>query len=1402
MSRLSYLIVLLCFFSNVQAQKFDFTIAGEDKSNPHQGCDGDEFTFEVKVTGSAVIDSLFVLIDNKRVIRFRDWQRDGNIYRLKLNLNRGKYLPKLMYKADGGINPGTKPYSDTIVVFDNPTADFEITGDTAQCHRGNKFCFKNISRPGLDEAPFEKGFYTDGAGGISTSLDTCFSYWSSGAFDICFSVEDTNGCSDLICKFDYLEVHSRLSPYLLFTEAVGCDSTILNIENKTQTDTSKILYWKYDWGDGHVSEFNKKDFANDWEQATHTYKKNGTFSPKMVIENIYGCKDSFQLTNSIKNIRVNLDFKVKEQSPYCVGDSVTFDWKGHPELTRFQWTFGDPKSGLRNVDRQNFSPTHVFDSEPGAYPIKLSAKAADCPERDTVICCLHVNGPQAMIKPPSTKTEGNQGKYPEKIDKRILMRLNNDAWFMPNLTKITYSKIKKVTPYAISFKTHYLGDTLPFSNGATVPASYIKARMVSTEKDSVIFVTDTFDYALDGLPLIWRRGDPIPSYDMYRHFTNMFANPINRNAVHDHLQHADYRQDSLVIDFPNYSMKYRFSEPFGTTNGIIPRYGDDFAALSSASYPDYPFASDSLESFWDFDDPAAPNCISTHANPNPYCRYSKEKTPRHIFSDRGCFNVSLAMTDLQTGCSHTTNFPVSFEKPVASFDTSKYKEMTWLKQNELLKKGTPIEGMGLRLEGSGCPSHGISGFMEIHLDGTEPNCGTRTNHWFIGDAEKHCSTKVYIKDNTGNVVDSTYRNCHWIEASTLQLLGNKWGFQTPGWKTPGLIIQSGPIDYDTFFYHNYIYITKSWVENSIKHRTPLDSTTQRAKYQFKVKDSPNRHLDSITRVHSSIRKVGSTSFAHRGIVVKEDSFLVKPNGLADLSDSFSSKLAPGQYLVLTSAENTRGCSGITTESFHIGHIARLRAKTACAGTPVKFHDSIYYFHPGGIEYCTSRDWFENLGSCIDTSKLFYNGVNIRNKRKAKNPNYQFPAFSERIGWDFENDGIIDLWDQHHPSHVYEEGGEHTCAMWTQDSLGIWQKDSLVFTVLDVSLSVSLASNQSPYICPPERVRLDLKANLHGDSISSVRFRHHNIECKNGEVKTIERLFVNPAQSVLTFSAVSKSGCFDSLVNSDLITILGANASFEITSADTGCSPYNLTAKNLGDTGRYDWQVPGISPNPSTRDLNVIINGYGTYEPELRISQRLIDPVSRQPITCTSLYPEAFFPGPSARITYIQPGKLKTRKNLGDLNIQYAIKDFNDFFFDYEFSVYRNGRLVASKTVTDTSFSHQFSAAGAYEICLKTSAGICEKIDCMNTTIVDLSIPTPEKPLVSIYPNPASKLVTVETGGEPTSFELTDLLGQRVKVGTLKKGTNVLDVSNLTNGIFVLTIYDREGHQSHKLTIEH
>lgn len=64
--------------------------------------------------------------------------------------------------------------------------------------------------------------------------------------------------------------------------------------------------------------------------------------------------------------------------------------------------------------------------------------------------------------------------------------------------------------------------------------------------------------------------------------------------------------------------------------------------------------------------------------------------------------------------------------------------------------------------------------------------------------------------------------------------------------------------------------------------------------------------------------------------------------------------------------------------------------------------------------------------------------------------------------------------------------------------------------------------------------------------------------------------------------------------------------------------------------------------------------------------------------------------------------------------------------------------------------------------------------------------------ISIYPNPATDVTTITLSAAAT-YQLSDLTGKSVQTGTFSSGSNKLDISRISEGMYLLHISDKNGN---------
>ena len=96
----------------------------------------------------------------------------------------------------------------------------------------------------------------------------------------------------------------------------------------------------------------------------------------------------------------------------------------------------------------------------------------------------------------------------------------------------------------------------------------------------------------------------------------------------------------------------------------------------------------------------------------------------------------------------------------------------------------------------------------------------------------------------------------------------------------------------------------------------------------------------------------------------------------------------------------------------------------------------------------------------------------------------------------------------------------------------------------------------------------------------------------------------------------------------------------------------------------------------------------------------------------------------------------------------------------------------------------------------------KKISDINST-VGLEEHSLDKIDFSIYPNPASKHIVINTNATSSNIkmQITDVIGQIVMKSNIKDINTIIDINNLNSGIYIITLSMENRSSSHKLIVE-
>lgn len=265
--------------------------------------------------------------------------RAFNIYYLP-----GTYTAKLTVTSDNGCSYSI---SKTIKINVKPKADF--TNSPTCIDRSVQF----INNSTIDTPGVIIGYswnFGDGSPEVGTPNPT-HTYTKAGLYYARLKVIAASGCIDTLRKA--IEVTSV--PKANFFVKNTCVDSAVAFSDSSTISTGVINGWLWDFGDSTTST---------QQHPNHKYDSAGTYTVKLVVSSMFGCKDSM-----IKTITTypspTADFSYVT---HCADSAVSFtDMSTSPDAVMgWIWDFGDSKT---STDQ---NPNHIY-SLGGTYNVKQIA---------------------------------------------------------------------------------------------------------------------------------------------------------------------------------------------------------------------------------------------------------------------------------------------------------------------------------------------------------------------------------------------------------------------------------------------------------------------------------------------------------------------------------------------------------------------------------------------------------------------------------------------------------------------------------------------------------------------------------------------------------------------------------------------------------------------------------------------------------------------------------------------------------------------------------------------------------------------------------------------------------------------------------------------------------------------
>ncbi|MGB0431356.1 MAG: PKD domain-containing protein, partial [Bacteroidia bacterium] len=1064
--------------------------------------------------------------------------------------------------------------------------------------------FKENSSVGADNAKIIRYTWDLGDGDTSNRKDPKYAYEINKKFKVLLEVLDENGCKDTVSKTIKYYKYKRIIPNFRKFQKDSCPVTEVVFKNRTDTTGLNITGVEWVLGNGTIQKSKKSDadWSDKWSSAKATYTGNKTYFPSITVSNRIGCEATFS-RYAIENIFFKFNATASPDS-ICYGSEegpvVQFS---QPEVKGYRsvvWVFGDPNS-ISNSAANQFEPQHQY-SEPGTFAVTLRIEKKGC-VRDTKYCAMvKVYGPKARIN-----------KYPEKYNDSLIghdfypnfFPEKFDSCFYDSLVYFTLDT-QKVKKSRFIYCNAVRADSIPYQLMSKCKGSFSRYYYKLQPTQTITYLGNKITRKRH----VWRKGDDFPNEKVFREYV---GNSIPEN-LHDTFIFAKGCTVPHTVNFINNTIKYRGYEAL---DNFTPTYPD------SCRNPSHPWASDSLQYFWDFGEGSLDT--ATALNPDSFSRFSTLRLPIHTYTVEGCYYAKLWAVDSKTGCESFDSLAITVQPPNAGWDTIAFdtiKRMDYRTQNKL--QGTPYR-RGMILKGLECANYK----QTIDIKELLPACQLE-KYWVVFDSAAQTTYTVCNGD--------TVLHHQWIESLKVPKAQQTYSYETTGWKTVGIVVKNGDC-FDTMWYHNYKYIysanARATFSNihfckgdtvSVQLIDTLQEGIKFVWFEYEKRKSVNDDwkllatdtLDFLNYNKNGIkRKITSTIKNHESNVVDDTTY----NNLAQKSHYVFAE--DGIYRIRVHILHRFGCEYIEEYELPVGHTAKFGAvhDTVCLGDSVVFKDSVNYYRG-----------FLNTNNKYGINKtMFWNDpIGLRGGIVPRNP--------ERIEWDFNGDGIWDAKGSN-PKWSYAKPGIYTVSIRTMDSMACgWLITTMpnYIKVVGIETRFSPANDDTVRFCAPQlfvfkdKTIVDDGGNGGVDYIRYWRWtwgdgeealRSKLDDGTTGHLYEHNGVYTVKLKTYLSnYFRTKGKGCIDSTeVN---VLIEGPLPKFSLVGDSVGCVPFLATVQDTSaKTSVWEWHLGNGRTKPSFGEKYVNL-GYpepGTYCISLYAGDSIVDFEGKK-LFCVDHYP--------------------------------------------------------------------------------------------------------------------------------------------------------------------------------------
>ncbi|MEZ4827407.1 MAG: PKD domain-containing protein [Bacteroidia bacterium] len=1016
--------------------------------------------------------------------------------------------------------------------------------------------------------------------GTSTLQNPGVIYTQPGTYTVTLVVTNASGQKDTLTRVNYVTVYGNPVADFSASQTQVCQHTPVIFTDQSANSSGNINTWIWDFGDGNTSSL---------QNPVHAYTAPGVYPVSLIVKNQFQCADDKIINNYIRVNAPDVSFTASNLLACGPPLTTTFQSTGDTSGTHI-WLFGDgTTSGAVH-------PSHTYTSN-GSYNVThIIEDAQGC--RDTLI-------KQALVNIGVNTLSLAVSDTAICIGDTIFFTTNaasnsNIQWDFGNGATasglIPYYKYNSPGNYhIIATVSDVSGCIYDLEADVAVYARPNPWFVASTPRIGceVPFTVQFQDQSTNAIAWTWYFWDG--TFDTVQHPSHTFYNIDTFNVRLTVTGQGGCSNTRTLSDFVQIR---EIANGFvaDKTSGCAP-LDVTFADTTHSPYP-------LISWFWDFGDGFTSNL----------------QNPSHTYADTGYYDVTL-ITSNSMGCTDTLvkhSYISAGIKPIISFaaDTNQACALTDIQFiNNTIGANAFIWYFG---DGdtamSANPVHGFAaiGDMDVVLTASDRGCWDTLRHAdmvnilaplpVIGISNKYlCDAPADVLFSNLSIGADTWA---WELADTLSFsaMSFLYTFQTPGYHhvkltvgndTTGCLVSA----MDSILIHP---VTAGFSADTNRGCVPLairftDLSQNAIWWHWDFGNGDTSLLANPVYTYKTPGTYKVTLVVENSIRCR-DTFILDPGIFALGADADFSVAEPKSGCVpmaMSFVNQSSGTGVISLWNWDLGD----------GTTASTQHVSHTYTQP---DYYTVKLTVQDVDGCRD-SVVRNNFIFATQPVPAftVNPEVNCPGTSSVFVSQSSGVGLTYIWDfgdgdssfLANTFHVYQDTGYYDISLYLTDVNGCDTSVTVPHLVEIRELIADFMADTMHAPCPPLAVNFSSLGSFphtgitwswdFGDGATSAQANPSHVYTTPG-VYTVRMMVSTP------------SGCLDSMVWHDMITVLGPSTTFTFDPSE-GCpgTTVSFSATSPEDSIDYEW-IFGDGNTAPGQNITHVYAVSGNYVPVLRV----------------------------------------------------------------------------------------------------------------------------------------------------------------------------------------------------------